>query len=727
MQCPNCRGQISDDAKFCPLCGKPVEIPKIVDRFCPNCGIKLVPNAAFCNGCGTKITNYSLQEEKVDAETSKNEGVPSRQIESPMELPPEPQSDSVTPQIDLDQVWDTLLSIVFKLPGLKIDRTKFLRDKLSPLCSKGDVDQAIEQNPITVINPKIIARIANDCIEDKQKTMSSFKLKVATMALSQTAIGPVLEVLNFLGIQLDPAGFGPYYFLQVKLIQELAYLYGFPELFDNTGKPLANTIDLLTTCIAVTVDEQVAKDRLKLYLQKQNGSFETGQNEAKLDKDVLKRILPSLIMVSKDKFKNNSKILQNYLHVIYFGEIPPEENQTSNIIVRLLDLFGFILSFPWGGISYKKFKKRPVWRRAINWLYAGFLCCAIFAFVSEYSETPLLQYEFITDSRDGHSYKSMTIDGKRWIMENMQYNVPGSICENCSQKGRLYTFIDALEACPEGFGLPSQNEYQSLLRYAAKNKSPVQMAYEYLGKASYASGNALKSKTNWNGKEKGADMIGFGAVPTGFYSIKDSVVKRSDGTTGFWTSDMTEKGFVRMKIDADEDAASFGPLNRNYGFSVRCVENVVSKDERDSILIKIAQQDLNEKKNPFDWPSETILKKMKRYVKYKAFENDIWNIHKQKMTNKCILFTAKLKKDIAECKKGSLIELYSVRHDNKMSYLANRPNRDVNDSCSWIVNSIDGSTFGNEAAFEWSEWGQYMLDIYASCGIELKEFDEDEF
>lgn len=723
MQCPNCGGQITDGAKFCTLCGKPIKKTTNEEKFfCPNCGAKLVPNAIFCNGCGKKIIEEHSQDKTTTADVSEKETqlIKESQGNSSISAGSASLTGDGVSEIDLAQVWNTLLSCVFKVPGLKVDRVKFLKEKLSSHCSKAEVESAIVGKPTDVIDSQIIAKVANECIEDKQDKISgSLILKLATFAINQTGLGTVLTVLGYLGIKFEPANFVAYYFYQVQLLQEIAYLYGFPEMFDNTGKPLENTTDVLTTCIAVTTDECIAKEKLKLYLQHNRDMASDEQNNIKLDIDVLKRILPSLIMVTKDKFSHNSKILQNYLHEIHFGEIPQDISK-GNIIVRFLDFWGFVLSFPWGGLSFKKFKKRPVWRKAINWLYAGFLCCAVAAFISEHTESALPQYESITDARDGHIYKAMTINGKKWIMENMQYNIPGSICENCKQNGRLYSYIDALDACPEGYGLPSQEEYQSLELAVANNKGVVYAIYEFLGIDTVAFGKSLKSKTLWNG----LDLIGFNAMPTGFYSFTDSVVKRTHETTGFWTSDLTANGIIRMKIESNDDTISFGSLNRNYGFSVRCVEKNISKDNRDSILIRIVQQDFDMNKSIFNWPSESILKNMKKKVKYSVLENDIWNIYKEKKTNNCIEFVAKLKKPIAGCKIGSLIEVYSVRHNNEMKFLANTDLSEKN-ICPWITGSINDNTFGNDAAFEWSEWGDYMLNIYASCGIQINDFEEE--
>lgn len=48
ITCPDCRNQISADARFCPLCGH----QQLVLSQCVNCGKNLVPNAKFCSKCG---------------------------------------------------------------------------------------------------------------------------------------------------------------------------------------------------------------------------------------------------------------------------------------------------------------------------------------------------------------------------------------------------------------------------------------------------------------------------------------------------------------------------------------------------------------------------------------------------------------------------------------------------------------------------------------------------
>ena len=47
--CPNCKAQLSADAKFCDHCGAKL------GRKCPNCGAVVKPDSAFCSECGEKL------------------------------------------------------------------------------------------------------------------------------------------------------------------------------------------------------------------------------------------------------------------------------------------------------------------------------------------------------------------------------------------------------------------------------------------------------------------------------------------------------------------------------------------------------------------------------------------------------------------------------------------------------------------------------------------------
>ena len=112
--------------------------------------------------------------------------------------------------------------------------------------------------------------------------------------------------------------------------------------------------------------------------------------------------------------------------------------------------------------------------------------------------TGLSAQEKFTDTRDGNAYKTIKIEGRTWMTENLRYlgetgasyfdNDPS----NLHSYGVLYDWHTAVKACPEGWHLPSGSEFRQLLvnidnsdSKGRKSSGPVYPGFQLAGMKSY--------------------------------------------------------------------------------------------------------------------------------------------------------------------------------------------------------------------------------------------------
>lgn len=71
------------------------------------------------------------------------------------------------------------------------------------------------------------------------------------------------------------------------------------------------------------------------------------------------------------------------------------------------------------------------------------------------------------DARDSRQYKTVLIGDQWWMAENLQFQSGSSVCYDVKDGlygkcGQFYHFEDALKACPEGWHLPTDNDWKKL-------------------------------------------------------------------------------------------------------------------------------------------------------------------------------------------------------------------------------------------------------------------------
>ncbi|MEN9353055.1 MAG: hypothetical protein RL318_380 [Fibrobacterota bacterium] len=162
----------------------------------------------------------------------------------------------------------------------------------------------------------------------------------------------------------------------------------------------------------------------------------------------------------------------------------------------------------------------------------------------------------MTDKRNGTIYNTVTIGRQKWMAENLDYPLGSSWCyegkaENCEKYGRLYAWNAALKACPSGWHLPSDGEWQ------------------VLEDALEGDAKGLKVAKGWNG----TDRYGFSVQPAGSRGGNGSFGRLGSGAY-FWSA--TEYAaqiawyrYFRSGVGSVSSNCGY----KTDGFSVRCLEN----------------------------------------------------------------------------------------------------------------------------------------------------------
>ena len=172
-------------------------------------------------------------------------------------------------------------------------------------------------------------------------------------------------------------------------------------------------------------------------------------------------------------------------------------------------------------------------------LFNMFAVVAILA-VSAYSEP---QMGTITDSRDGRTYQTVQVgDQMSWMVENLNYKEGGFCYDNnsynCERFGRLYTWKAAQNACPEGWRLPTDEEWNDLI---------------------------MQQKGWQNVKKLGIQLLMAGDRRA------DGVYHYIGESAFYWTATPAGKKFIRYKFEAGKMKHDSSPMVDGPAYSVKCV------------------------------------------------------------------------------------------------------------------------------------------------------------
>lgn len=213
--------------------------------------------------------------------------------------------------------------------------------------------------------------------------------------------------------------------------------------------------------------------------------------------------------------------------------------------------------------------------------------------------TDSCKYGTLKDSRDGKTYKTVSIGTQIWMAENLNYKTKNSYCyddvdSNCKTYGRIYPWATAMDStgtfssnaldcgygwrcrptypvrgiCPEGWHLPTKMEWNTL--------------FDAVGGQSQAA-KKLKSMSGWDGgneaKEKksdfnGEDAYGFTAISSGDREYSGEYRDSRGKYTYFWSSTEDDDGDASyIWLSFFEDDAHLGGGYKLDSYSIRCVKD----------------------------------------------------------------------------------------------------------------------------------------------------------
>ena len=200
----------------------------------------------------------------------------------------------------------------------------------------------------------------------------------------------------------------------------------------------------------------------------------------------------------------------------------------------------------------------PVWKKA-----------TLLDFDKESYFNKDVEYGTVKDNRDGQSYRTVEIDGKTWMAENLAYGVSGANCANSEKLGCIYSWQTAMNfaasdtvdnsqkyrgVCMEKWHIPDTTEWNALLqKYDVKS---------------------LESEKGWNGT---TNETGFSVIPNSSYvnfiaatSIKYASTPNipwSGGVYGYAAVIDSTSAFIK------EMSQSYKGDYRYTSGSVRCVKD----------------------------------------------------------------------------------------------------------------------------------------------------------
>ena len=324
---------------------------------------------------------------------------------------------------------------------------------------------------------------------------------------------------------------------------------------------------------------------------------------------------------------------------------------------------------------------------------------------SEKASSSSISYGVLIDERDGQTYKTIAIGSQVWLAENLNYEIDGSYCyENsdnkCAKYGRLYKLTAAKNACPDGWHLPIDSEFETLISIA--------------GEKSTAAKN-LKSLRGWNNNGNGLNTFGFSALPAGELIIQG--LSRNYGSEGndafFWSASEDVAGAGHYMYLYYNDDLGLSRIADMYAFSVRCLKGAsLSSSSSENLLSSSSSKASWTYLNPAISYGEIVDDRDGQVYKTVVIDSKTWmaeNLNYESVKSYCY----ENKKD--SCSKYGRLYIWSAAMDSVGAFTTNSKGCGYPNECHTTKNPVRGVCPEKWHLPSQQEW--YDLSTYNSSTI----------
>jgi uncharacterized protein (TIGR02145 family) len=177
--------------------------------------------------------------------------------------------------------------------------------------------------------------------------------------------------------------------------------------------------------------------------------------------------------------------------------------------------------------------------------------------------TGLRGQDRFTDPRDGNEYSTITVQGMTWMAENLRYKAGEGAYyfdndpNNIPIYGVLYDWKTAISVCPDGWHLPSGEEFHKLVNF-----------------------NEQKERWTYIASEPASFRIQLAGMKD-----HEGTYTEMDESGYYWTSTEYDKDFAEyfsyllitkdpvVDISRKEDTQDVHGSEKSNKYSVRCVKN----------------------------------------------------------------------------------------------------------------------------------------------------------